>query len=64
MVEVGVFVICYPKVVNNEGECDGVGGVMPERWDVFDGGVAEWGKVGNWVILSNSAGLFEAGHPF
>ena len=64
MVKVSNFVIVYPKIVNNEGECDGVGGVIQEGRGVFGRGIAKRGKVGNEVILSNVAKLFEAGRPF
>ena len=47
VVEVGGVVIFYPKVIDNESECDGVGGVTLEGQGMFDEGVAKRGKVDN-----------------
>ena len=53
-----------PKVVNDEGENDGLGGVLPERRDSGHRGEAEMGKVRFDSVVGDAAGLLEAEHAF
>ena len=65
--EVIVFFIANvfdPKVNNNEGANDGLGGVLPERRGSGNRGEAKMGEVSFEPVVGNAAGLFEAGHSF
>ena len=53
-----------PKVVNDEGENDGLGGVLPERRGSGHRGEAEMGEVSFESVVGDAAGLLEAGHAF
>ena len=53
-----------PKVVNDEGESDGLGGVFPERWGSGHRGKAEMEEVTFESFVGDAAGLLEAGHAF
>ena len=53
-----------PKVINNEGENDGLGGVLPERRGSGNRGEAKMGKASFESVVGDAAGLFEAGHAF
>ena len=63
---VGVFLadVLDPKVVGNEGENDGLGGVLPERRSYGNRGEFKMGKVRFEPVVGNADGLFEAGHAF
>ena len=63
---VGVFLadVLEPKVVDDEGENDGLGGVLPEHRNSGNRGKAKMGKVIFEPVVGNVAGLFEAGHAF
>ena len=52
------------KVVNDEGEKDGIGVVLPQRRGSGNRGKAELGEVGFESVVGNAAGLLEAGHAF
>ena len=56
--------ILDPKDVNDEGESDGLGGVLPERRGDGKRGEAKVGEVIFEPVVGNAAGLFEAGHVF
>ena len=53
-----------PKVINDEGENDGLGGVLPERRGSGNRGEGKMGEVSFESVFGNAAGLFEAGHAF
>ena len=53
-----------PKVINNEGENDGLGGVLPERRGYGNRGEAKMGEVSFEPVVGDAAGLFEDGHAF
>ena len=53
-----------PKVSNDEGENDWLGGVLPERRGSGNRGEAKMGEVSFESFVGNAAGLFEAGHAF
>ena len=63
---VGVFLadVIDPKLVYDEGENDGLGGVLPERKSSGNRGESKMGKVRFETVVGNAAGLFEAGHAF
>ena len=63
---VGVFLadLLEPKVIKDEGENDGLGGVLPERRGSGNRGKAKVGEVSFDPAVGNAAGLFEAGHDF
>ena len=63
---VGVFLanVLDPKVINYEGENDGLCGVLPERRGSGNRGVSKVGKVSFEPVVGGAAGLFEAGHAF
>ena len=63
---VGVFLanVLEPKVINDEGENDGFGGVLPEREGSGNRGEAKVGEVSFEPVVEDAAGLFEAGHAF
>ena len=63
---VGVFLadVLDPKVVDDEGENDGLGGVLPERRSSENRGKPKVGKTIFEPVVGNAAGLFEAGHVF
>ena len=63
---VGVFLddLLEPKVVNDEGENNGIGGVLPERRGSRNRGEAKMGEVSFEPVVGNVDGLFEAGHAF
>ena len=56
--------ILDPKVVDDEGESDGLGGVIPERRSSGKRGESRIGKMSFEPVVGNVAGLFEAGHAF
>ena len=53
-----------PKVINDEGENDGLRGVLPERRGSGNTGEVKVGEVSFEPVVDNAAGLFEAGHAF
>ena len=63
---VGVFLsnVLDPKVINNERENYGLGGVLPELWGSGNRGEAKMGKVSFESVVGNAAGLLEARHDF
>ena len=63
---VGVFLadVLDPKVVDDEGENYGLGGVLPERRSSGNRGEPKTGKVSFEAVVGDAAGLFEAGHAF
>ena len=63
---VGVFHadVLDPKVVNDEGENDGLGGVLTECRSSGNRGESKMGKVSFEPVVGIAAGLFEAGHTF
>ena len=63
---IGVFLadVLDPKVVDNEGENDGIGGVLPERRSSGNRGEYKMVKVSFEPVIVDAAGLFEAGHAF
>ena len=63
---VGVFLadVLDPKVVNDEGENDGLGGILPERRSSGNRGESKMGKMSFEPVVGDAAGLFEAGHAF
>ena len=63
---VGVFLadVLDPKVINDEGENDGLGGVLLERRGSGNRGKAKMGKVSFELVVGNADGLFEARHSF
>ena len=63
---VGVFlaVVLDPKVVNNEGENDGLGGVLPESRSYGNRGEPKMGKMIFDPVVGDAAGLFEAMRAF
>ena len=56
--------ILDPKVVNNEGESDGLGSVLPERRSSGNRGESKMGNMSFEPVVGNAAGLIEAGHAF
>ena len=56
--------IIEPKVVDDEGESDGLGGVLPERRSSGNRGESKMGKLRFEPVVGDAAGLFEAGHAF
>ena len=56
--------ILDPKIVDDEGESDRLGSVLPERRSSGNRGESKMGKVRFEPVISNAAGLFEAGHDF
>ena len=63
---VGIFLagVLDPKVVDDGGENDGLGGVLPERRSSRNRGESKMGKVRFEPVVGDAAGLFEAGHAF
>ena len=63
---VGIFLayVLESKVVNDEGENDGLGCVLPKRRGSGNRGKSKVGKVSFEPVVGNEAGLFEAGHAF
>ena len=53
-----------PKVVNDKGENDWLGGVLPKRRGYGHRGKDEMGKVIFESVVGNAAVLLEAGHAF
>ena len=53
-----------PKVINEEVENDGFGGVLPERRGSRNRGEAKMGEVSFELVVGDAAGLFEDGHAF
>ena len=53
-----------PKVINEEGENDGLGVVFPERGGSGNRGKAKMGKVSFDSLVCNAADLFEAWNAF
>ena len=62
----GIFLadVLYPNVVNDAGENDGLGGVLPERRSSGNRSEYKECKVRFERVIGNAAGLFEAGHDF
>ena len=56
--------VLEPKVVNNEGENDGLGGVLPNIWGSGHRGKAKMGEVSFESVVGYADGLLEAGHAF
>ena len=56
--------ILDPKVVEDEGESDGLGGVLPERRSSGNRGESKMGNMSFEPVVGNAAGLIEAGHAF
>ena len=52
------------KVINDERENDGLGGVLPERRGSGHRGKTKMGEVRFESVVGNAAGVFEAGHAF
>ena len=52
------------KVVDDEGESDGLGGVLPERTSSGNRGESKMGKMMSEPVIGDAAGLFEAWHAF
>ena len=52
------------KVVYDEGENYGLGGVLPERRSSRNRGESKMGKVSFEPVVGDAAGLYEAGHAF
>ena len=63
---VGVFLagVLDPKVVDEEKENDGLGGVLPECRSYGNRVEYKMGKMIFEPVVGNAAGLFEAGHAF
>ena len=53
-----------PKVVNDEGENNGLGGVLPKRRGYGHRVEAEMGKVSFELVVGDEVGLLGAGHAF
>ena len=53
-----------PKVVDDEGKHDWLGGVLLERRSSGNRGKSKVGKVSSDPVVVDAAGLFEAGHAF
>ena len=56
--------ILDPKVVDDEGESDGLVGVLPERRGYRNRGEDKMGKVIFEPVVGYAAGLFQARHAF
>ena len=56
--------IIDPKVGDDEGESDGLGGVLPELRSSGNRGKLKVGKLRFEPVVGNAAGLFEDGHAF
>ena len=52
------------KVVNDEGEKYGLGGVLPQPWGSGYRGETELGEVSFESVVGDAAGFLEAGHAF
>ena len=52
------------KVVNNEGESDGIGGLLPERSSSGNRGESKMGKMSFEPVVGNVAGFLRPGMPF
>ena len=63
---VGVFLanVLEPKVDDDKGENDGLGGVLPESRSYGNRGESKVGKVSFEPVIGDADGLFEAGHAF
>ena len=63
---VGVFLadVLDPKVVDDEGENDGLCGVFPERRSSGNRGESKMGKVKFEPVVGDASGLLESGHAF
>ena len=63
---VGVFLadVLDPKVINDEGENDGLCGVLLERRGSGNRGESKVGKVIFEPVVGDASGLFETGHAF
>ena len=64
MVRVLFAEILDTKVVDNEGESVGIGGVIPERRSSGNRGEYKMSNTSFDPVVGNSAGLFEARHAF
>ena len=64
MVGVLFYYVLDPKVVNNKGENDGLGGVLPERWGSGHRSKSKMGKVSFELVVGDAAEFIEAGQPF
>ena len=56
--------VFYPKVINDEGENDGLGGMLPERRDSGNRGEAKMGEMSFEPVVGNTTSLFEDGNAF
>ena len=56
--------ILHPKVVEEEGDSDGLVAVLPERRSSGNRGESKMGKVRFEPVFGNVDGLFEDGHAF
>ena len=54
----------YAKVINDEGERDGVSVIVPGGYGVFDGVIAVCGWVSDEASVCDLATLFEAWYVF
>ena len=63
---VGIFLanILDPKIFDNKGESDGLGGVLPERRSSRNRGKSKMGKMSFEPVVGDAASLCEAGHAF
>ena len=63
---VGFFLadVLDPKVINHEGENDGLGCVLPERRGSGNRGKAKMDEMSFEPVVDNAAGFFEAVHAF
>ena len=63
---VGVFLanLLDPKVIKNEGENNGLGGLLPERRVSGNRDEAKMGEVIFEPVVGDAAVLFVAGHAF
>ena len=53
-----------PKVIDDEGEIDGLGGVPQEHRGSGNRGEEKVGEVSFEPVVGDAARLFEAGHAF
>ena len=56
--------VLHPKVINNKGENDELGGVLPERWGYGHRGETKIVEVRFASVIGDAAGLLEARHAF
>ena len=56
--------ILDPKVVNDDGESNGIGGVLPESRSYGDRSESKMGKMSFEPVVGDAAGLFGDGYAF